>query len=430
MHIARGVRLAFVAVPLVLATSAHAAPAELALGDVQLELDPRRDFIDDTNTDPYYRYAGFAQLTGGGHGGGDVGVGASGAVAGLGCDVVAGSAQGRLRFDSTYAGEVNYSLCLTRVLFTVAFSGRRGVGLEPALDARRSLWAQHYDESYDQAELGMGQLWKDDSNHRHTVFVMTLGHGETHQAERTVKTIDLDFFLYRFELLGETAVRFDVLALTSNALKAGVDNSGGVAGAFMPVRVRVETPDFYVAGEAGWGSSGGTVTASSSTEVDGETTSMWTDTIDSRGLPQMTIGVGDLEAGIKRDRLQAAARIARSFYPTFDGNIAREARVAGEVSYVAGQSRRTKLALSPFAARTRTWVRDDGTSLDYSAGASLYVGHQLTRELRLDAIGQAGVSPYTRLGTDAVPQSSLGGQVLVALSARVTDLTTLPRLAR
>src|SRR5690606_1462654 len=157
----------------------------------------RRDFLDEQSTDPYVRFAGFAQLTGGGHGRGDLGAGVSGAVAGLGCDIVAGSAQGRLRFDATYAGEAHYSLCLSRVLLTTAFEGRRGIGLEPAIDARRSLWAQPYDDTYDRVEIGFGELWSREES-RHTIFMMALGHGTTHQGERTVRTLDLDFALYRY----------------------------------------------------------------------------------------------------------------------------------------------------------------------------------------------------------------------------------------
>lgn len=411
---------------LLAASQASAAPAELALGDLQLELLPRHDFLaDEPSPDPYYRYAGFAQLTGGGHGGGDVAAGASAAVAGLGCDVVAGSAQGRLRFDSTYAGEAHYSLCLSRVLLTTVFDGRRGVGLEPALDARRSLWAQRYDDTYDRVEIGFGEVWWDGPG-RHTIFKMALGHGTTHQGDRTVKTLDLDFALYRYRRVGDATLSVDAIALTSEALKAGVDNKGGVATTFMPVRLRYETPERYIAAGAGWGFSGGYVTASGSTEVNGETTSSWSETIDSTGLPQMTILVGDIEAGVRRDRVQASTRVARAFYPTFDGNIAREARIAGELSYSPGRTRRTKLTLSPFAARTKTWTREAGTSRDISAGAALYVGRQLTRELRVDAIGQAGVSPYARLA-EGLPASTLGGQVLVALSGKVTDRHGLHR---
>jgi hypothetical protein len=410
-----------VACLLLIASSASAAPAELALGDIQLELEPRHDFLaDETSTDPYVRFAGFGQLTGGGHGGGDFGVGASGAIAGLGCDFASGNAQGRLRFDATYAGEANYSLCLSRVLLTTVFSGRRAVGIEPALDARRSLWARRYDETYDRVEIGFGEVWWNDK-HRHTFAMVALGHGVTEQDDRTVKALDIDFALYRYRRVTDWTLTVDAIVFTNQALKAGTDNKGGVASAFMPARLRYETPDRYVTAQAGWGLAGGHVTASSTTEVNGEVTNMWTETIDSTGLPQMVTFVGDIEAGMTRDRMQWSTKLARTFYPTFDGNIAREARLAGMVSYTPGRTRRTKLSLAPFAARTRTWTRDAGSSQDLSAGASLYVGRELTSKLRIDAIGQAGVSPYARLDGERLPASTLGGQVLVALSARVSD---------
>ncbi len=337
---------------------------------------------------------------------------------------MAGDAQARLRFDASYAAEANYSLCLSRVLLTTVFDGRRGMGIEPALDARRSLWAHRYDETYDRVEIGFGEVWWND-RHRHTLFMMALGHGTTEQADRTVKTIDFDFTLYRLRRFAGATLTLDAIVFTSEALKAGTDNKGGVAAAFMPVRLRYERPDRYITVQAGWGFSGGYVMASGSTEVNGQTTSSWSETIDATGLPKMTILVGDVEAGLVRDRLQWTARLARSFYPTFDGNIAREARVSGAVTYTPGRTRRTKLTLSPFAARTRTWTRDareSGTSLDLSAGASMYVGRQLNRILRVDAIAQAGISPYARIDSDRLPSSTLGGQVLVALSGRVTDL--------
>lgn len=411
---------------LLLATSANAAPAELALGELQLELAPRHDFLADVDDgvgpspDPYYRYAAFAQLTGGGHGGGDLGAGAAGAVAGVGCDVVAGSAQGRLRFDSSYAGEVSYGVCLSRVLLTLAWSGRRGIGIQPALDARRSLWAQHYDEKYDKVELAFGEAWRE-PNRRHAIFVTAIGRGETQQGDRTVTTLDFDFSLYRYRRLEQSTLTIEALVIHDEGLKAGTDDRGGVSTSFFPARVRYETPDRYVAAQAGIGFSGGKTMTSVSTNVNGEPVSGWTETIDSSGLPQMAIFVGDVEAGMKRDRLQWSTRLARSFYPTFDGNVAREARLAGMVSYSPGRTRRTTLTLSPFAARTRTWTREAGTSKDLSAGASLYFGRQLTRELRLDAIGQAGVSPYARLD-GGLAENTLGGQVLVALSGRLTDL--------
>jgi len=70
------------------------------------------------------------------------------------------------------------------------------------------------------------------------------------------------------------------------------------------------------------------------------------------------------------------------------------------------------------AARTWTYSRDAGASYDVSAGASLRVGRDLSHARRLDAIGEAGVSPYTRLDGERLPANAFGGQVLVALGAR------------
>lgn len=391
---------------------------------MQLELEPRRDFLDDTSVDPYYRYAGFAQVTGGGSSGGDVGVGAAGAVTGLGCDVVAGTLQGRVRplADQQHAtGEATYSICLSKVLLTTYFEGSRSAGVAPSIAARRSLWSRRYAEAYDRVGIGFGEIWKEGSPTRHTIFVMAFGHGTTTQTDggetRTIKQLDLDFAVYRFRHLQGLTV--DAIVLTSDAMKAGSDNRGGIATAFLPVRVRYETPEYFVAAHAGWGMTGGQITASGSTEVDGQVVSSWSETIDSEGLPQITRVIGGVEGGVRRDRMTASAGLARAFYPTFDGNIARESRLSGELTYAPGRMRRTKLALSPFATRTRTWTREAGSTRDVAAGASLQVGRELSKQLRVDAIGEAGVSPYAKLDGERLPSSSFGGQLLVAVSGKV-----------
>jgi hypothetical protein len=413
------------------ASSASAAPsAEDELAVSQLELNPRRHVEDEAAIDPYVRSAGFAQLAGGGEGGGGAAAGAAVAVGGIGCDIVNGSAQGRLRpfaRDEHVTGQVTYGACLSRIALTVAFSGERGMGLAPSISDRRSLWSRRYTSAYDQLEIGFGEIWDDDKEDatHHTALPMLFGHGETTQVDgsetRTIITLDLDVAAYRSRFA--SGLTTDVLVLTSNALKAGDDNRGGVASAFYPVRLSYENDELYIRAAGGWGFSGGTITQSSETQVDGETVSSWTETIDSEGLPNMTILVGNLEAGVRRDRLTASATASRSFYPTFDGNIAREARIAGQVEYVAGRTRRTTLALSPFATRTHTWTRDDGDSRDVSTGASVHFGRELSKQLRVDAIGEAGVSPYARLDRERLPSSTVGGQVLVALTGKVTDFT-------
>src|SRR5439155_25978929 len=144
-------------------------------------------------------------------------------------------------------------------------------------------------------------------------------------------------------------------------------DQGGIASAFYPARLGYDTDNLFVHASAGWGFSGGSITESSKTDVNGKTTSSWSDTIETAGLPDMTIFVGNLEAGMRRDRLTASTAVSRSFYPTFDGNIAREARISAELGYVAGASRKTKLSFSPFATRTHTWTRDAGDVRDVAA---------------------------------------------------------------
>lgn len=428
--------LARLACPFALAvttTLAGASPPEIELGHQQLELAPRRDVLDETSREPWYRFVGFAQLTAGGRAGGDAGVGAAAAVAGLNCDLAAGTAHGRLRpfaEDGEAMGEVTYSVCPLGALMTMKFDGRRAMGVAPGLDARRSLWNRHYTEVYDRVELAVGPIWDEDSDPRHSIMLIALGHGTTTQHDgpetRTMKSIDLDFTLYRYER--PRGLRIDAIALTTDALKAGSDHRGGVATMFAPLRLRYEAPHVWAAASAGWGFSGGTITASSETQVNDQTTSSWSETVDSEGLPELTMVVGDVEAGVRRDRLSASTRVARSLYATFDGNVAREARVAGNVTYVVGRSRRTSVSLAPFAMRTRTWVRDAAATLDHAAGASLHVGRELSSRLRVDAIGQAGISPYSRTDAERLGAGVLGGQVVVAVSGRVTDLHAhLPR---
>jgi hypothetical protein len=410
--------------------------AEQELGERLLELLPRRDVIagpDAGALDPYYRMAAFAQLTAGGRGGGDVGVGASAAHAGANCDLVAGKVHGRFRpfdDDGAAAGEASYSACLSEVLLTLRFDGRRGAGIVNGLDARRSLWNRAYDSSYDRIKFAVGEFWDEGSPHRHTIASVALGHGTTTQHDdldvRTIKELDLELALYRYR--HRAGLTVEALTMTIDAKKAGDDDRGAVTNAFMPVRVRVETPAMYVAARGGWGWTGGHVTASgsSTTTVDGQmvASSSWSDTINSDGLPQVSDLVGDLEAGVRRGRLLASANLSRAFFPTFDGNLAREARISAAVSYLAGS---TELTLSPFAIRNHTWTRDRGSSRDVSVGASVHVGRALTQrssgtgfeQLRLDMIGEAGVSPYARPDGERLSPSTFGGRVLVAVSGTV-----------
>jgi hypothetical protein len=90
-------RLLIVAALAGLTATAVAQPAELALGAAQLDLAPRRDLLSEEATGPYWRGAAFAQLAAGTASPVDVGVGAAAALSGIGCDLISGAVQGRLR---------------------------------------------------------------------------------------------------------------------------------------------------------------------------------------------------------------------------------------------------------------------------------------------------------------------------------------------
>jgi hypothetical protein len=365
-------------------------------------------------------------LTGGGRAVGDAGAGAAVAIGGIKCELVAGTVHGRIRpfaEDGEPMGQITYSVCPFAALMTLKFDGRRGAGIAPGLDARRSLWNRAYTDVYDRMTFAAGPFWDDDGDPEHTIFALSIGHGTTTQsdglASRTTKNLDLDLVIYRF---AHPRFSADVLAFETAGIKAGTDDKGGVASSFIPIRLHVEYPGIYVDAQAGWGTTAGYIKGSGSTKVNDETVSSWEETIDSEGLPDVTEWVGELEAGVRQDRFTASGRVARGFYPTFDGNVARESRVTGNVAYAAGRTRRTTVSLAPFAARTRTWIREAGSSRDLSAGARLHVGRELTKQLRIDAIGEAGVSPYSRGESERLPTGNLGGQLLVAISGRVTEL--------
>lgn len=410
---------------LAFASTASASPSiQDALGQEQLQLDERRSVFDDSSDLPYVRYAAFSQISVGGRDGGDIGVGAAGAVSGLGCDALAADVQGRLRpgGDSERASGVGrYSICLSKIGLTAYFDGTRSMGLAPGLGAKRSLWNRRYQSTYDSMGIAFGEIWKEGSPSRHTFTPVRVGHGTTKQEDgleiRTTKELDLDLALYRYRHTGGLSI--EAVTLAVEAMKAGTDNRGAVASAFMPVRVRYEAPDYYVGASVGWGMAGGQVSASGTTEIDGEEVSSWSETIDSEGLPAMTRFAGSLELGFARDRVSVETALSSGFYPTFDGNLARESRVSGSLAYTFGHSRRNQLTLSPFATRTQTWTRQQEMRQDLAAGTTLQLGRQLSNEVRIDAVGAVGVSPYSQLVGDRLPAGSFGGQFVIALSSRL-----------
>ncbi|MBK9034531.1 MAG: hypothetical protein IPL61_25240 [Myxococcales bacterium] len=411
---------------LVLVLSAHgatAAPGDLAVGAAQLDLLPRRDLMSEDATGPYWHAAAFAQVTAGSASGPDVGVGAAAAVSGIGCDVVSGSVQGRVRplEEQRAVASAQWGLCLSRVLMTFEMSGVHELGVAPALDRRQSIWRRRYDADYERIVVGVGELWRNDIRHRHAIAMVTIGHGTIAQHDdlgaRAITQLDLDVTFYWYHYAGAALdAKLEVLAVGASGLKSGTDDHGGVASTFAPLRASLDGGSWFASAHGGWGMTGGTLSASSETKVDGEVVDGWAETIDGAGLPELIIPVGQATLGVRHGGWSASASVGRAVYPTFDSNVAAEERASARLDGAIGK---TTVALAPFATRTRTWTRDAGSSVGRALGASATAGRPLTDALRLDVYGELGVSPYARLDGDRAPVATLGGQVLVALTARV-----------
>lgn len=416
-------RLAPLGILALLASAAHAQPADLAVGAAQLDLAPRRDLLSDEATGPYWHGAAFAQATAGTASGLDVGVGAAAAVSGIGCDIVSGAVQGRLRplAAQRAVGSAQWGFCLSRVGLTFEISGVHELGVAPALDGRRSLWRRRYDGSTERITVGGGELWRQDSRHRHAFMMITLGHGvvRQHDADGDGRSaqLEIDMSTYWYHYAGRaTDAKVEALVIEGAGLKVGDDDRGGTAFTLLPARARIDRAGWYAAAHGGWAFTGGQMTASSQTTVNGEVVDEWTETIDGAGLPELTIPVGGVAVGVRTGELWTSAAVARSVFPTFDGNVAAEDRVSARFDGTLG---RGTFALAPFATRTRTWTRDAGSYVDRALGVSASVGRPLTDVVRADVYGEFGLSPYARLDGERAPRSAVGGQVLVALTARV-----------
>jgi hypothetical protein len=397
------------------APSFSGPPPELALGAAQLALPPLEDVMHDDDARPVAAAVAYGQLVAGSTGVG-LGGGAAAAIAGASCDLASGSVQGLLHTDDAapVVGVARADLCLDLGVF-VRYHGERAAGLAPAIDARRSLWNRPYDARYDRVEMGVGPLSFDGVN-RYSIFHVAFGHGEIDQVDqgtsRRIVDLDLDLAMVTYEH-GST-VRVDALAIANDAIKAGDSDLGAVTTELDPVRASVDTGGWFASARGGWGWAGGETTQSGSTMVDGKTTSSYSETVDSSGLPQFSTPVGAATVGGRSGRLTASATVSHDLYPTFDGNVAVESRASTTGALAFGK---TMLAVSPFVARTRTWVRDGGEQRTLAAGAQLQVGRALPHELRVDALAVAGRTPYARLGGGREPDGALGGQVMVALSA-------------
>ncbi|HEY4060004.1 MAG TPA: hypothetical protein VGM39_25490 [Kofleriaceae bacterium] len=410
---------------LLLSGVAYADTAEQVLARSQLQLDAVRDPFDESDhTTPYVRAAGYASLLGGNQRDSGLSAGAAVAATGAGCNSVDASALVRLQplNDQPVEASVDWHICVLRAVLTLEFGGTRRVGIAPAIDARTSLWARRYNETYNDVTMGVGDIPSDDAGHnRHAVFQFTFGHGTTEQqdgddARRTVP-LDGSLVAYRFRHLTEHPVSIEALVIDFNALKAGDSDLGAVTVTISPLNASFDHDGIFGALRFGWTTSGGTAVASGSTEVNGETTSSWSEAIDGTGLADLTRFVGEATLGGRDGGWEYSGTASRALFPTFDGDLGFDERVTGRLGYARGK---TSLTFSPFLAHSQIWRRDAGTQESTSYGATASVGHELTPVLRFDAIGQLAKSPYARLDGDREPTDSLGGQVLVALSAHRT----------
>ncbi|MBK7073345.1 MAG: hypothetical protein IPH44_13680 [Myxococcales bacterium] len=121
----------------------------------------------------------------------------------------------------------------------------------------------------------------------------------------------------------------------------------------------------------------------------------WTETIDGEGLPELTILVGGLAVGVPGE-LWASAAVARSVFPTFDGNVAAEDRVSARFDGTLGAAAsRWRCSPPAPAPDPRRW------HLRRPRGGRVRVVRPPPSGRRgADVYGEFGLSPGARLDGD------------------------------
>ncbi|HEY4244156.1 MAG TPA: hypothetical protein VGM88_30295 [Kofleriaceae bacterium] len=410
-------------------------PLDLALGAQQLELPHVAVFPGERDAIAAVATA-FASV-GAGTRGLDLGAGAAARVAGAGCPILDASIEGHLRTeaDDRAIGSAKADVCLLEAGFLIRGRVLATSGI-PSFDAHESLWRRPYRGTFSMFEMGIGG-WNPDQSPvkaKYEAMVLDFGHGLVTQSDGTetrgIVEIDGSATLFRYRrLVPRQQIEASLLVLEDEGLRSDQTTLGGTALRVYPVRATVDFGRWYAGAAAGVLESGLTDTESSSVEENGKTVSSWSTTIDGRGLPQFSKPGGFVLGGLRGDRFDASAKAERTLYPTFDGGVALDARVSGDVSLALGPHRGLGVEIAPFVAQTTTWTRDAPARTDVTAGARVQVGHHLWRELRIDAIGEAGRSPYARLDGDRTPTPATGAQAIVAISAKRTALkrTSKPR---
>ena len=409
----------------VIASTTAAASPLLQLGARNLELGSTRDIkpvspdedeIVDTSGDPYVRFAGFAQLAAGSDQ--QLRLGGAAAVSGVNCRLVEASAQAHLRAatDDPIGGIADATVCPFNYVVSFHGEGHAALGIAPNLGDRSDRWRRRYDEVSYKLGFGIGEFFDatEESPSRHSGLHVGVGYGVTRQldeGERAVmKSAEIFGTLYRYRYFSPTiSITVDGLAVSSKATKHDIGDLGSVVTTLDALKLELATTHVVISARGGLVKTGGRVTASG-----GSGGTAWMETYDASGLPELRGFGGEISIGGRGRGIEVLAHARRSVYPTIDGNLAREDHASASIAITR---RAVRAVLAPFLARTQTWIRSADTDKAWTGGASLEVGRDVMKHVRLDAIVIAGVSPYASVEGARAPTNEVGGQALLVLTA-------------
>ncbi len=122
--------------------------------------------------------------------------------------------------------------------------------------------------------------------------------------------------------------------------------------------------------------------------------------IDTEDLPTGFSWIGRAGMGLSMGDLQLFARAHRSLFLTFDVNLAREDRLATELSFaLAGGT----LSVQGFAAKTALWTTATAHTTQLTGGGAASYLRPLRGGWTVDLQGEAARSFFATLGGDATP---------------------------
>lgn len=131
----------------------------------------------------------------------------------------------------------------------------------------------------------------------------------------------------------------------------------------------------------------------------------------------ITTPTGAVGAGWTGGPFQARLDVARTFFPTFDVELAVEDRLAARAAWA--RRRGVEVAVTGFAARTAAWGLYGPPRVDLTGGAAVTLAVPLARGLELGVQAELARSFYAALDGDAARGPALGGRALATLTWRV-----------